>query len=718
MFAHIGNHPYGGAVDKARTWAPRGTAIAAFVLYALAAPSGWYWLDSAELSAAAVNLGSSHPTGFPLYVVLAKAASLLPVGELAFRINLFSALCASLAVLWLARLVSEVCREDAAGIVGGVAAGGTLAVSLTFFRNATVAEVYAPTAAMIALALLLLNRLLRDGDSRHGLLLTIVCGLGLATHTSFLLAGPVIVVFFLVRIYQGARWPMVAPLLLVGMMAATYLYLPVRSSTGRTAAVDWGHPRTASAFVDHVTGARIRRGFSADKAASRQSAAAQMRSTNPEVVRHNANTFAKDISEQLLLILVATIGGVVWLARRRRTRWLLAALAVVVVGDVIYSFWINPMGLVDLQNGVPTALGLCGFAGVGVAWFARAFGRAAPFGGAVVAFILVVTTGLVSWQPVFAASSGDLPRRWSEAAMDAMPPRGIVLSTTDSVSSGLLYLSAVEGARPDVTALVQQHADGDWQRSFALLAQNVRDPSEIVHLLASESIWTGIAKTRRPLGWEIGGINPPWRHRLVAGAPIAQVYPPGAAAKHNNADIGDAQLAIAHLFDHDSARDRSARRVHAIALTALGQHAFRMRDRTRAAALFEHALRVHPGNVKAMVNIGVLAAARKDLDKAIELTETALRHNPVHIGALVNLARYHLRKKDREGAAPLLRRALRLNDKRADAWSLLALIDLQAHNYKRACKHIAKAVAIDPRNRDLHDIMRQGAAQICGYGKR
>jgi len=685
------------------------------VVYTLAAPAGLYWLDSAELSAAAVRLGSAHPTGFPLCMVGAKLASLFPVGELAFRINLFSAACAALAVLWLARLVAEVGQNDGAAVAGGVVAGGTLGISLTFFRQATVAEVYAPTAAMIALALLLFHRLLRDRDARAGLLLTVVCGLGLATHVSFALAGPVVAVFFLVRVYHGARWPLVAPVLLVCVAASAYLYLPVRSATGRTAAVDWGQPRTASALVAHMTGARIRHSFSSERAAARQSAADQMRSSNPAVVRHNAAAFADSLSEQLALILVAAFGGVVWLARRRRTRWLLAALAVVVVGDVIYSFWVNPMGMVDLQNGVPAALGLCAFAGLGVAWFARAFGRAAPFAGGAVAFIFIVASGLVSWQSVRAARSGDLPRRWSEAALGAMPPHGVVLTTTDSTSAGVLFLTAAEGARPDIAALVQQQAAADWQRSFAMLAQSARSADDIDTVLASRTIWDGIARTRRPIGWELGGMQPPWRHTLVAGVPIAQVYPPGKAEHVAGADLADAELAIGALFDDPSAADRSARRVHAIALTSLGQYAFRRHDLSRAAALFEAALHFRPHDTKALVNRGVVAAAQNDLPTAIAFTRAALNENPVHVGALVNLARYYLRRKQPPRAQPLLHRALDLNPQRADAWSLLALIDLQARNYKRACARIARARAINPHNRDLTNLLTQGAQKICGY---
>jgi 4-amino-4-deoxy-L-arabinose transferase-like glycosyltransferase len=209
-------------MEEARTWVPRAVALISFAVYAVAAPAGTYWLDSAELSAAAVQMGSPHPTGFPLYCIAAKAASLIPFGELAFRINLVSAACAALAVLWVTRLVCESCRDDIPGLVGGVAAGLTLAASLTFFRQATVAEVYAPTAALIAGALVLYLRVSRGAGPREGLALAVVAGLGLTVHTSFLLLGPVLFVLYMVRLRRGARWTLVAPLLVVVVAGATY----------------------------------------------------------------------------------------------------------------------------------------------------------------------------------------------------------------------------------------------------------------------------------------------------------------------------------------------------------------------------------------------------------------------------------------------------------------------------------------------------------------
>jgi len=57
-----------------------------------------FW-DTGELQAVAPLMGTAHPTGFPTYVLLGWLASILlqPFGEPAFRMNLFSAICLSLA---------------------------------------------------------------------------------------------------------------------------------------------------------------------------------------------------------------------------------------------------------------------------------------------------------------------------------------------------------------------------------------------------------------------------------------------------------------------------------------------------------------------------------------------------------------------------------------------------------------------------------------------
>src|SRR3990170_107076 len=62
-----------------------------FLLYALTtSPTITSYADSAELTTAAYNLDAAHPPGYPLYILLGKLFTLIPLGPIAFRTNLLS----------------------------------------------------------------------------------------------------------------------------------------------------------------------------------------------------------------------------------------------------------------------------------------------------------------------------------------------------------------------------------------------------------------------------------------------------------------------------------------------------------------------------------------------------------------------------------------------------------------------------------------------------
>src|SRR5438552_7329872 len=63
--------------------------------------------DSGELIVAAYGLGVAHPPGFPLWVMLAHLASLLPFGNVAARINFSSTLFAAVACAMLILVPAE-----------------------------------------------------------------------------------------------------------------------------------------------------------------------------------------------------------------------------------------------------------------------------------------------------------------------------------------------------------------------------------------------------------------------------------------------------------------------------------------------------------------------------------------------------------------------------------------------------------------------------------
>jgi len=113
--------------------------LAAFVVYLFTlCPTVWVG-DSGELTAAAWTLGIPHPTGYPLWLLLVKGfATLVPIGGVALRANLFSALCAAGAVQLTSASLRRLGASRAAAFGGAMA----LALVVPIWGEATVARTY------------------------------------------------------------------------------------------------------------------------------------------------------------------------------------------------------------------------------------------------------------------------------------------------------------------------------------------------------------------------------------------------------------------------------------------------------------------------------------------------------------------------------------------------------------------------------------------------
>lgn len=105
--------------------------------------------DSAELQFTGWYFAPSHPTGYPLYTLLLGCfVHALPLGELAWRANLFSALLAVGAVGLLDRILREEGLSPWASALTALAFG----LTRTFWFHAGNAEVYA-LHALLTLAI-------------------------------------------------------------------------------------------------------------------------------------------------------------------------------------------------------------------------------------------------------------------------------------------------------------------------------------------------------------------------------------------------------------------------------------------------------------------------------------------------------------------------------------------------------------------------------------
>jgi len=92
-------------------------------------------------------LGTTHPTGYPLYLMLSWAYTHLPLpGSLAYRMNLLSAMFATLALAFVYLAQRQLRVRPAAALIGAAALG----FSRTFWSQSVIAEVYALNSLFVA----------------------------------------------------------------------------------------------------------------------------------------------------------------------------------------------------------------------------------------------------------------------------------------------------------------------------------------------------------------------------------------------------------------------------------------------------------------------------------------------------------------------------------------------------------------------------------------
>ena len=164
--AELSPRPTGGGLSErpaARLfWFGAGFSfLISFVLYIKTmAASASFW-DAGEYIAAAYTLGIPHSPGTPLYVILGRVFTELPIPMLsaAQKVNLLSAFCAAVGVLFVYLLVirfldflmgkTEELTDGVIKVVGALVAALFIAFSDTYWNNAVEAEVYAMSNALM-----------------------------------------------------------------------------------------------------------------------------------------------------------------------------------------------------------------------------------------------------------------------------------------------------------------------------------------------------------------------------------------------------------------------------------------------------------------------------------------------------------------------------------------------------------------------------------------
>jgi hypothetical protein len=289
--------------------------------------------DAGEFIVAAHRFSLPPPPGYPLYMLLLKLWTYLPISlgadPYAVRANLFSAVCMAIACGFFYKLM----RILSGSAPASLAAALILAVSRTLWKFAVVTEVYGLNMLLTVLVLYGLA-LASVEKKRSGLVLvSLAFGFGLAHHETIVLLAPMI--FSLWPKGRGAAhihggtvfFCIVAPLLLYALIPIMAANSPEYSQTGFK----------FRDFIQTVTRAEYR------ERASHQNPAEEQLIQSRDIIKRSVDYLGKQFGWFLL-----ALGVLGWLfAPSGRRAWAFWAVITTCIWLVAMAFFSrgSPLGM-------------------------------------------------------------------------------------------------------------------------------------------------------------------------------------------------------------------------------------------------------------------------------------------------------------------------------------------------------------------------------------
>lgn len=209
-------------------------------------PTVPFW-DSGEYIATSYILGIPHPPGTPLFVLVGRMFTLIPIGNIAERVNWFSGFASAVTILLTYLITVKFTRKlfpwDSGEMnrplayLAGVVAAFMAAFATTFWDNAIEAEVYAAACAIMTFCVWLILRWEErlDEGTEDGLLLVItyMVALGVGIHLGVAISAWATVAFVFacrphyLKNWNYLGWAIVTLSLGVGINTMTFLWAPI-----------------------------------------------------------------------------------------------------------------------------------------------------------------------------------------------------------------------------------------------------------------------------------------------------------------------------------------------------------------------------------------------------------------------------------------------------------------------------------------------------------
>jgi hypothetical protein len=182
--------------------------------------------DSGEFQYMAYILGVPHASGYPLYILIAKLFTFLPIGDVASRVNLFSVVSTALAIPIVYSLARRLLPRRASAILATL----IFAVTPSVWGGALETKTYALHLLLGVLAIFLAVRWHQDNDARDFYAGAFVFGLGLDNHLIIAFSAPALVLVVWFDRARVNRAMMARGVALMLLPLLLYAYIPIRAN--------------------------------------------------------------------------------------------------------------------------------------------------------------------------------------------------------------------------------------------------------------------------------------------------------------------------------------------------------------------------------------------------------------------------------------------------------------------------------------------------------
>jgi hypothetical protein len=229
-------------------------------LFIITNPPTIYLGDSGEIVTAIYTLGIGHPPGYPLYILSGKIFSLISLGDIAFRINLFSTLLSLLIFLFLflniKLLIEIITNEQDKNLIFYV----SLISSLFFILSETVwfesinakGGIYVFSHLIILISLYSLLKFILTKNIKFSYLCFYISGFLIPAHTSSALITLFIILLNFYFLKRKLNTAIIIKLILFFVFSFIFSYISLFIRAATNPVLDWAGISNYKEVLDHI----------------------------------------------------------------------------------------------------------------------------------------------------------------------------------------------------------------------------------------------------------------------------------------------------------------------------------------------------------------------------------------------------------------------------------------------------------------------------------